>query len=231
MQYTGPCIVSIQYIDSMLLVLTLIVDLVFATCIVMLVVITSFSRVTLALTPCIIILIAAIYWMQMPASLQLRQMEVKTTEAIYLDFDEKVRGLRHIVAFRRQHRCMQATKSIIRDAKLVKYHLSTLRRWRNTATDMSVALLAAVYVPMAVSIKASPWAATIGLALLPCFSIILDFYFESLSVAESSMVAIKEMEKFIREIPQEEARAMLPTPDALPQQPCIEFDNASISYG
>ncbi|CEJ93329.1 hypothetical protein VHEMI08922 [[Torrubiella] hemipterigena] len=199
-------------------------------CLVMFGIIYGVSWATILLLPLTVIAMAGIRWIHYGCCVQLRQMNVVTSEANYANFDQTRVGLSYIVAFRTEDLCYMRIQNVLRDLQAIKYHLSALRQWRRLAIDVFCSVLAAAYVLLAALSASSPCAVSIGLSMFMAVQDSFDNLLESLSTIDESMIAVHQLDKFIEDAPEEEPPIVYDVEYHCHLRPTIEFENVSIGY-
>lgn len=193
--------------------------------------VTSWSLGLLCLWPIAILATTHIHSLYVAAFVQLRQMELSISEAMYSNFDENVTGLAHVALSRSEAKRLARTDTIIQDSQRVTYHCQVLELWLKTAINLLLAFIMALFMLICMNTNISPSAIASGIPTMILAAPSLQVAIASLGTAKYFMKAVHQIERFIKYTPQDEPRMILPTNHEWSLHPTIRFADVSIGYG
>ncbi|GAC94763.1 ABC multidrug transporter [Pseudozyma hubeiensis SY62] len=182
----------------------------------------------------------AIQRLYLPASRQLRRLEMATKSPLYSAFAETSvpAGLATARALQRDRALLERNTALLNASQRPYYHLFTVRRWLQVWLLLLTTITNIALVLLAVVLRHSLHAGVLGVALVQATSLgaSLNQFIVSLTEVEIAGVALERVREFCLVEPEERSAIVEKPPndhqeDELTIEGKISFDKVSVSYG
>lgn len=154
-------------------------------------------------------IVFVLYWVQkvyLRTSRQLRFMELEAQAPLLAHVSETMAGVTTIRAFGWQHNSHQRCLELLDGAQRPFYLMLCVQRWLNLVLDLVTAALATIVVALAVTMKGTSSAGSIGVSLLNIlsFNTNLSFLIVAWTTLETSLGAVARCKNFETKTPAED---------------------------
>jgi ABC-type multidrug transport system fused ATPase/permease subunit len=167
-------------------------------------------------------------------SRQLRLMDLEAKSPLYTHLLETVAGLSTIRAFGWSTPTLENGLRLLDVSQKPYYLLYCVQRWLTLVLDLFIARLAVVFIALAVSLRSSPAAGAVGIALLNLLKLnsSLAIVITSWTELETSFGAIARLKELEIDTPKEEEGGgeMIVPPAGWPAKGRVVFDHVQASY-
>lgn len=191
----------------------------------------SYMAITIPFLLVAIYILQAIY---LRTSRQLRFMDLEAKSPVYSHFLETLDGLATIRAFGWQQQFRVTSLRRLDESQRPYYLLFCIQRWLNLVLDLMVAVLAVIVVSLAVTLRNSTSAGSLGVALnnVLGFTASLTHLVTFWTQLETSLGAIARLKNFeITVSPEETTEENVTPPENWPEYGAIDFRNVTAAYG
>lgn len=182
------------------------------------------------------IVLVSLYFIQkfyLRTSRQLRLMDIEAKAPLYSLFEESLRGLATIRAFRWQDKLEERNHDLLDRSQRPFYLMFAVQRWLTLVLDLLVAAVAVLLIVLVVELRGTVAAGGVGLALLNVIQFsqnvkLLVTFWTTLETQIGSVARIKSFTSstVAEDLPGEDQQP----PKGWPANGAIEFDNLSASY-
>ncbi|KAM3468119.1 hypothetical protein MY5147_008259 [Beauveria neobassiana] len=181
----------------------------------------------------LLVMIAAVGEWSPVHVLQLRQLEVESSSAIFTHFTETNDGIHHIRSFNWQESYRQKLYAKLDRSQKPTYLLYCIQRWLTLSMDIMSAVASIVLIGVVTTLPGKTSNAAVGLAMLSLmgFSGTATVYVQLWTSFETAFGAVRRIKQFVMSTPQEQDALSGPSPPInWPSAGKIDFNALTATY-
>lgn len=182
--------------------------------------------------PFLLVFLVAIQRYYLQTSRQLRVLELDTNKVLTRHFSESAAGIEHIRAFQWQDKLIAKFHVLLDLTQRSVYMMYCIQQWLECVLDLSTTGTAVLLVAIAVEIRSSATANSMGLALLSLimFSDTVSSWIRSSVAMETAFGAISRIWKFEQDTPREKQPDGAAVPADWPRTGKVELSGVTAIY-
>jgi ABC-type multidrug transport system fused ATPase/permease subunit len=168
-------------------------------------------------------------------SRQMRLLDIEHRAPVYTNLAETIEGLMTLRAFSWSERAMEDHLSILDDSRRPTYSLGTIQSWLNFSLDLTLALLATIFVVIATTLRSQIGARSTGTGLsgILAYSNVVQQFISQWTQFEIALGAVARIKYFVTHTKAEaefEGEQVHINPEKWPATGTIEVKNITASY-